>query len=434
MSADSAQSAFVRAVHTRDAAALRALLQRDGNARALIDEPLFSFDSPALAHISGDADTAVIDVLLEFGADPNRRTQWEPGGFHPLHSATGIVADRLIAAGAVMDACAAANLDRVDVLRALLDEDPARVHERGGDGQLPLHFARSRAAIDLLLERGADIDARDVDHRGTAAEWMLDHRQGAGRYALASYLVERGASTDIFLAAALGLTDRLRTMLAGNPALLALRTGQGDYDEKPGSSFHIYTWSVGQHLSPFDVAIQFDQPAAVDVMRAYATSKQLLLVACARGDTEQAHSLLRAQPTLAAELTRDDMRILADAGWAANTAAVRLMLDLGFDPAVPGSMGASVLHCAACEGVPECVETALRYPAVRALIETRDGTHGGTPLSWCCYGAVHSGNPRRDHAAVAAMLLDAGATSTPPLADIPEPVRSVIRARRPDAH
>ena len=432
MSGDTAQSTFMRAIQKRDATALRALLQNDASARALIDEPLFSFESPALAHISGDRDPAVVNVLLEFGADPNRRTSWQPGGFHPLHGASDTVAERLIASGAVIDACAAAHLDRIDVLRALLDEDPSRVQERGGDGQMPLHFARSRAVIDLLLERGADIDARDIDHRGTAAEWMLDHRRDAGRYALAVYLVERGASTDIFLAAALGLTDRLRSMLAADPSLLNLRTGQGDYNEKPGSSFHIYTWSVGQHLSPFDVAIQFDQTAAVAVMREFATPKQLLLVACARGDADEADRLLRAHPDLATQIQRADMHSLADAGWAANTAAVRLMLELGFDPAVPGSMGGNVLHCAAWEGVPDCVATALRYPAVRALIESRDIKYGGTPLSWCCHGAANSGNPRRDHAAVAAMLLDAGASTWPPLGDVPEPVRSVIRERRPD--
>jgi hypothetical protein len=55
----------------------------------------------------------------------------------------------------------------------MLDADPKRVHERGGDGQTPLHFARSREVVDLLLERGADPDARDVDHRATPAKWML---------------------------------------------------------------------------------------------------------------------------------------------------------------------------------------------------------------------------------------------------------------------
>ena len=47
---------------------------------------------------------------------------------------------------------------------------------------------RSKAVIDVLLDAGADIDARDVDHRSTPAHWMLDRRRGAGRYELAHYL------------------------------------------------------------------------------------------------------------------------------------------------------------------------------------------------------------------------------------------------------
>jgi ankyrin repeat protein len=78
-----------------------------------------------------------------------------------------------MAAGSVPDACAAANLDRPDLLSALIAEDPDRVHERGGDGKMPLHFARSRRVVDLLLAAGADPDARDIDHRSTAAEWMI---------------------------------------------------------------------------------------------------------------------------------------------------------------------------------------------------------------------------------------------------------------------
>src|SRR5919107_508008 len=113
---------------------------------------------------ASDEHPDVVDALIEAGADPNRRSDWWAGGFHPLHAVRGAAAERLLAAGAVLDACAAANLDRPDLLAAMLAEDPARVHERGGDGQTPLHFARSRAVVDLLLDARADVDARDVDH------------------------------------------------------------------------------------------------------------------------------------------------------------------------------------------------------------------------------------------------------------------------------
>src|SRR5689334_3740445 len=133
-----ARDLFFGAVERGDAGALRDLLASNAGARALINEPIFAFDSPALAANSDDL--AMVEVLLEFGADPNRKTSWWAGGFHPLYGATPEVAERLLAAGAVPDACAAAAMDRPDLLERLLREDASRVHERGGDGQTPLHF------------------------------------------------------------------------------------------------------------------------------------------------------------------------------------------------------------------------------------------------------------------------------------------------------
>ena len=163
----SPDAAIADALCRHDAAEVRRLLREHQELRQRINEPLFSFNSPAIVAYASDA--AMVDVLLEAGADPNRKSEWWAGPFHALYAATGAAAERLIAAGAVMDACAAAHLDRVDVLKKMIAADPARVHERGGDGQTPLHFAVSKAVIDLLLEAGADINALDVDHRSTPA-------------------------------------------------------------------------------------------------------------------------------------------------------------------------------------------------------------------------------------------------------------------------
>lgn len=428
-STDSTHDALQRAFDARDMDAIRRLFDEHPAARTMIDAPLFPFDSPAIVYFAGREDVEVIDLLLELGADPNRRSDWWAGGFHALHSARGPVAERLLEAGAVPDACGAAHLDRPDLLRRMLDADPSRVHERGGDGQTPLHFARSREVVDLLLDHGADIDARDADHRATPAQWMLQRARGAGRYALAEYLVERGASVDVFLAAALGLKERLRSLLEADPSLIERRTGRGEYDEQPPSSFHVYTWSVGQHLSPMQVAAQFDQEGALDVLRTFASPTQRLVAACAGGRREEATALLRDRPQLVDELSLEDARALPDAGWAGNEEAVDLMLAIGFDAAATGQDGGTVLHCAAWQGAAACVETALRYDAVRALIERPDRVHGSTPLGWCCHGARHCGNRAGDYPEVARLLLDAGARPGPNIEDAPEDVLTVIRGR-----
>ena len=405
---------FRHAVRSRDAEAVRRVLSESEEARAAINDPLFDFDSPALVSVAGDADVPMVETLLEFGADPNRKSSWWAGGFHPLYAASGAIADRLIEAGAIPDACAAARLNRLDLLRAMLSADPSRVHERGGDGQTPLHFAESREAIDLLLAAGADPDARDIDHRSTAAEWMIGGRTAiANRVELARYLVERGASADIFMVAALGLTDRATDMLSQDTSLLRLRTGQGEYGEKAPSSYHVYLWSLGSNLSPLQVAGKFGRDETLAAMSSFATPVERLLLACHLGRDAEAREIVRQNPRIVEGLGPVERRALTDEAWAANPPAVRLMLELGFDPAEPsisGPTGGTALHCAAWEGSGECVEAILKDPRGAALIDLREPTWNGTPLSWCSHGSRNCGREEADHPGVARLLIAAGAT------------------------
>jgi ankyrin repeat protein len=396
------------ALRQRDAQAARTLLESHPKLRERINEPVFAFDSPAIVAFASEP--AIVDVLLDFGADPNRRSSWWAGGFHALYAATGAAAERLIAAGAIPDACAAAHLDRPELLARMLAEDPSRVHERGGDGQTPLHFAQSRAVVDLLLAAGADIDARDVDHRATPAEWMLDQKRGAGRYDLARYLVERGATADIFLAAALGDTAKVRAMLDADPKLLDLRTGQGDYGEKPPSSYHIYFWTIGDSRSPLEVAAQFEQDETCEAMLRFASPLQRFTLACRRGDEAAARKLLRDNPELIGSMSTQDHRAITDAAWNGDARAVALMSELGFDPRTPGHDSGTALHCAAWQGSPATVAVLLRRRDATELIAIRDAHYNSTPLGWCRH-AVHSGNAGRNHAEIERLLLEAGAST-----------------------
>ncbi len=390
----------------RDANTARELFAQHPEFRPLINAPLFAYNAPALVACADDAD--MVNVLLEFGADPNKRSNWWAGGFHPLHVATGRAAERLLAAGATPDACAAAHLDKPELLKSLLAANPQCVMERGGDGQTPLHFARSTRVIDLLLDAGADIDARDEDHRATAAEWMLDGARDAGRYALARYLVDRGATADVMLASALGLTDRALALVQRDPALLEAQTGRGHYAEMSPSSFHIYFWSIGRHRGPLDVAAQFGQQDTLAAMLPFATLVQRLRLACRRADADGARAVLRDHPDIVATLSPEDSRAITDAAWDADAPAVALMLSLGFDPATPGHDSGTALHCAAWQGSAECVAAILGTEAGRALIALPDAHHQSTPLGWCCHGSLQ-GPKSGDFVAVARLLLEHGA-------------------------
>lgn len=401
---------FKHAVRRGDARSVRALLEQHADVRASVNAPIFDFDAPALVFVS-DEHPDVVDALLEFGADPNRRSDWWAGGFHPLYGVRGAAAERLLAAGAVPDACAAANLDRADLLADMLVRDPKRVHERGGDGQTPLHFARSREVADLLLAAGADVDARDVDHRSTPAQWMIGDGRESPRFALATYLVERGASADIFLAAALGLSDRVRGMLEADPSLMRLRTSIGEYAAKPPSAQHIYQWTIGAHRSPLHAAAKFDQLETLAVIGQFASPAERLLIACHRGDAEAARAELSAHPRLVESLGHLERAAMTDEAWASNAPAVKLMLQLGFDPSARSFMtdGGTALHAAAWQGAVDCVAAILDHPAAPALLTVRDPTYRATPLGWCCHGSINRRNPRGDYAAVTRMLIAAGA-------------------------
>jgi ankyrin repeat protein len=109
-------------------------------------------------------------------------------------------------------------------------EGPATVAmlvEAGGDvdacyegphGQTPLHWAASSddvAVLDALLDAGADIEAPGA-FNGVGGP--LDNAVGFGQWAAARRLVERGAQTSLWHAAALGLTDRIEQRFAeGTP-------------------------------------------------------------------------------------------------------------------------------------------------------------------------------------------------------------------------
>jgi hypothetical protein len=140
----------------------------------------------------------MVDVVLAAGANINARTRWWAGGFGVLDGADPALASYLIQRGAIVDAHAAARLGMLEELKRLVSNEPRLVHARGGDGQTPLHCASSVTIAEYLIDRGADLDARDVDHESTPAQYMISDRQEVARY-----LITRGCRTDILMAAAL---------------------------------------------------------------------------------------------------------------------------------------------------------------------------------------------------------------------------------------
>jgi ankyrin repeat protein len=403
---------FLTALRDGDVEHVRELLEQYAEVRAAVNAPIGHFNSRPAA--TATKNLPLLDVLLAYGADLNLKSAWWAGGFGLLeYDCTPEEAAPLIERGAVVDVFAAANLGMFGRLRELVDRDPQLVHARGGDGKTPLHCARTVEIAQYLIDRGADLDARDVDHESTPAQYLIRDAPEVARL-----LADRGATLDIFMAIGLRDADLVERCLRDDPEALNHRTGQGKYtvahDGKRAATREeigdrrgdIYRWVFDHNSSAVGAAGLLGYDDMVELLLRHASPAQRLLAACAKADRAAAEAVVASHPGVVAGLGRDQMRLIADRAHANDTAAVALMLDLGFDARVLGPDNADALHWAAFQGNAEMVRTLLRHDPP---IGVKDASHGGTPLDWCVYGSVCGwAKNRGDFAAAARLLLDAG--------------------------
>jgi ankyrin repeat protein len=391
---------FHRAFKEDDAALFRKLVKRFPEAKTKLNEPIASFDSPAIIHVRSPQ---MLDALLEAGADINGRSRWWAGGFGLLDCAEPELAAYAIKRGALVDAHSAARLGMLDKLRELITADPTLVHARGGDGQTPLHFASSVPIAEYLLQHGADIDARDVDHESTPAQWMLRERQEVARF-----LVQRGCKTDILMAAALGDVKLIGKHLDDAPQCIHMRVSNEYFpmiNRRAGGT--IYQWTLGWYVSPHDIAKQFGHEDAYRFLMERSPDDARLIAACWSADEPAVKQLLAHSPALVSKLSEAYRRQIAHAARNNNLAAVRIMLAAGLPVDEVGQHKATPLHWSAFHGNAEMAREILRY---NPPLEQTDADFNSTPLGWAIYGSQNgwyreSGN----YAATAEALLKAGA-------------------------
>jgi hypothetical protein len=407
---------FKKAFADNDAQLMRKLFKRYPQAKAAINEPVAAFDSPAVTQARS---REMLDVLLEAGADINAKSRWWAGGFGLLHGAEPDLAAYAIRRGAVVDAHAAARLGMVEKLRELISSKPALVHERGGDGQMPLHFAATVEIAALLLDRGADIDAKDVDHESTPAQWMIRERQQVARF-----LVERGCRTDILMAAALGDADLVRRHLDADAACIHTRVTNEYF---PMRNHHaggtIYQWTLGWYVSPHEVAKQFGHETVFRLLMERSPLDVKLVASCWGGDESAVKRLLEQNPGLVEGLSGAYRGQVALAARNNNLAAVRIMVAAGLPVDALGQHGATPLHWAAFHGNVEMTRVLLRHSPP---LEQKDRDFQSTPLGWSIHGSEHGWYCRTgNYAATVEELLNAGAKKPENVAGSTE-VREVL--------
>ena len=424
----SAQRALAAAIRSDDVQRARQLLRDEPELVASLNRPLdgLAFDAPAVVGAAHNRD--MIDLLLAAGADINARSGWWAGGFGVLDSVDPALAPFLIERGARVDAHAAARLGMIDRLRTLVAADPAVVHARGGDGQTPLHFASTVAIAEFLLEHGADIDARDIDHESTPAQWMLGDRQDVARF-----LVARGCSVDILMATALGDLDRVRQYLDRDVAAVGTSVSDEYFPKQnPHAGGTIYIWTLGAHKTAHVIARERGHHDIFELLMARSPIVLQLAVACEVGDEPLVRTLASSGSASAKDLAVADRERIVAAAFGNNTDAVRLMLSVGWPSDVARAGGDTALHWAAWHGNVAMTRNLLEH---RAPVDVRDRDHQATPLGWATYGSVHGWHPGRgDYAGTVDALIDAGADVPPitPALEVTDAVREVlVRRSRP---
>lgn len=422
--------AFKTAVCAMDAPRVKQLLDKHPELRAKINDPLpdYGFGLNALYAAVQRSDRATIDVLLNAGANINKRSEWWAGSFGVMDDCDPDLVDFLVERGAVVDAHAASRLGMMPKLRELVAADSGVVHARGGDGQTPLHFASTVEVAEFLLLHGADIDARDIDHESTPAQYMLRVEQKRhyrhDRQDVARYLVSKGCYTDILMASALGDLDLVRRHLERDPNCIRMSVSKEWFPMKnPHAGGTIYIWQLGAHRTAHSVARDFGHEDVYQLLMQHTPEDLKLALACELGDDAAFHEFLARNPDAAKSLSEKDSQKLPNSAQTNNTNAVRLMLEAGWPVDTQGEYGATALHWAGFHGNAEMARVILRF---HPSLELKSREYAGSALSWAVYGSGNGWHrDTGDYVGTIRALLDAGSV-LPPNAEELEPSDAVL--------
>jgi ankyrin repeat protein len=422
--------ALTAAIRDQDAQRVCELLESHAELSAKINGPLanYGFGQHALFAAVQRSDRATIDVLLNAGANIHQRTEWWAGGFGVLDDCDPGLVDFLVERGAVIDAHAAARLGMTAKLTELVAADPDVVHAKGGNGQTPLHFASTVEIAQFLLDNGAEIDALDVNHESTPAQYMLRVEQKRhyprDRQDVARYLVSRGCRTDLLMAAALGDLNLVRHHLDTDPACIRVSVSDAWFPKNdPRAGGTIYISSLGADRTAHVVARDFGHEQVFQMLMERTPEDLKLALAFELGDESTFQDYLLRNPDATKALSEAQRQKLPAAAQSNNTKAVQLMLGAGWPVNTPGEMGATALHWACFNGNAEMTRDILR---LQPEIETKSREYAGTALSWAIFASGNGWHrSTADFVGTVRALLDAGA-ALPPDPEALEPSDAVL--------
>ncbi len=375
---DTASDLMAKAARSGDLTRLKNLLN-SGVSPDLPDE----YEHAPIYYAAAFNQTQAVELLLDFHANPNtavsRHSITPPPPATPLQYAAELgnrrVAILLIAAG-------------------------ARINEKGPTGRTALHYAGDRLDfIQLLLDEGADVNARDDE--GSSP---LDEAVWYGSLDKAAILLAHGArlnepepetgATPINEAAYKGQVRLVRYLLQFRPDLTladkkgfkplenALRMGKDDSAALLLEAQPKETFTPAFLASAMETATKKDEPAALEVMLRRGAEADAILpsgstpldLAAFLGEGDVVDVLLKhgAKPNMAG---RNGNSPLVDASLKGFDQIVELLLDHGaLVNEATGEAKSTALYTAASFGKSKTVELLLKRGADSNLCGTNHKT------------------------------------------------------------
>jgi ankyrin repeat protein len=380
--------AIIEAADAGDLSAVQTELARDPTLAAAANET----GDTALHHAAGRHHAAIVDALLDAGADPDAI---RGDGYRPIHlavmrnflvggpSAEGrAIAGRLLARGARYTMFLAALLGDEDFVRRSLSRDGSLANEEDTNHHRPISAAARRGdltLVRLLLDHGADPSLPEEGAPRGHALWTAVHDD---RIDIAELLLQRGADPN-------GMVESSGTpmdMARPKPALRSLLRAHG------GSEPHGSRDEIGRAMK---------ERRFEDAERMIAADPSML------NDEDWGDGIL-AGPAHAGDhevlafLIRLGARVPAVSKWAPyyyfkHEATAAFLLEHGMDPNHMNWHRLTLLHHMAAEGEIGKARLLLDHGAA---IDAIDEEYRSTPLGVAA---------RRGQLAMVDLLLSRGA-------------------------